>query len=120
LSRGPLPGLNGLFDKRSGQCVGEVGGESSVTRIADDLEDTAVPHGHYPNVLAQSAQKGGGRLKFRTPFQVKFAGDSFDQSVLLKQFRLSLHVQTRIRTKCRSRIDIAEIEKVFVECLNFE
>ena len=84
MSRGPLPGLDALFDEGSGQCVGEVGGEWSVTRIADDLEDTAVPHGHYPYVLAQFAQEGGGRLKFGPPFQVEFSGDSFDQRVLLK------------------------------------
>jgi hypothetical protein len=78
LSRGPLPGLNTLFDKRSGQCVGEVGGESSVTRIADDLEDTAVPYGHYPYVLAEFAQEGSGRLKLGPSFEVEFSSDSFD------------------------------------------
>jgi hypothetical protein len=77
-SRGPLPRLDVLLDEGSGQCVGEVGGKWGVTRIADDLEDTAVPPGYYSYVLAQFTQEGGGRLKLRPPFQVEFSRDSFD------------------------------------------
>ena len=52
--------------------------------------------------------------------QAEFSRDLFDQEVLLKQFQ-SVSGYRLIGTRmAASRKDVAEIEKVIVECLDFE
>ncbi len=89
---GALPRLDVLFDEGPGQGVCEVGCQLRVARIADNLDDAAVPQGHNPNVLSQLARKRGRRLEFRPVAQAEFACDFFHQGVLLHQLHLSLHV----------------------------
>src|SRR6476659_2891735 len=141
LLSGALPRLYGLFDERLGQSVRHVGGNLGVARVVKNADDAAASRRHNLEVLLyyldgvlHGRLKRGSRAgnlvepvpetggpEFLALIEVEFSYNLLDQSILLEDFSLRLHVSAvRVRGRGRSRIDIPEVEEILVHALDLK
>jgi hypothetical protein len=115
-----LPVLDALFDERLGHRVRQFRREDRIARVRHNLDDAAVPHGHYPYIPPKPAQGFRRGLKFRSALEVEFPDNRLEYGILLKQFRLRLYVRSGFGALARGGEHVAKIEKIIVERLNLK